>query len=150
MVAVLASAGVVTVAAPVAVWLDPAARDAFWWAALVTVGVWGLVVLLAVPTRYELTPSELRVRSGVLRTSLAWAELECVELVSSPVASTTAPWTARRVALVTREGRVLEVGPRDRLGFVDEVLARAPWLLEEPSVGPRRVWRGVGGPRSRG
>jgi hypothetical protein len=127
-------------AAPVAVALDPDAGGAFWWVALSTAAILALVPLLTLPTRYELTLDELRVRSGVLRTRLAWADVARVELTFSLVSSTTAAWTFQRVALVTEGGRVVEVGPRDRLGFVAEVLARAPQLVEDPSGGPRRAW----------
>ena len=37
-------------------------------------------------------------------------------------------------------GRVLEVAPRDRVGFVAEVLARAPQLVEDASGGSQRAW----------
>ena len=137
---VLTVSAVAMLAAPVAVALDPDARGAFWWVALSTVAILALVPLLTMPTRYELTLDELRVRSGVLRTRLAWADVVRVELTFSLVSSTTAAWTFQRVALVTEGGRVLEVGPRDRLGFVAEVLARAPQLIEDVSAGPRSAW----------
>lgn len=131
---------VAMLAAPVAVALDPDAGGAFWWVALSTVAILALVPLLTLPTRYALTLDELRVRSGVLRTRLAWADVVRVELTFSLVSSTTAAWTFQRVALVTEGGRVLEVGPRDRLGFVAEVLARAPQLVEDASAGSGKAW----------
>jgi hypothetical protein len=137
---VMSLAVLAMLAAPVAVVLDPDAGGAFWWVALSTVAILALVPLLTLPTRYELTLDELRVRSGVLRTRVAWADLARVELTFSLVSSTTAAWTFQRVALVTAGGRVVEVGPRDRLGFVAEVLARAPQLVEDASGGPRRAW----------
>jgi len=137
---VLAASLVVMVAAVVAVALDPDAGGALWWVALSTVAILALVPLLTLPTRYELTLEELRVRSGLLRTRLAWADVVRVELTFSLVSSTTAAWTFQRVALVTEGGRVLEVGPRDRLGFVAEVLARAPQLVEDASGGSQRAW----------
>ena len=140
VIAVVAPSLMAMIGAPVAVALDPDARVLVWWVALLTVAIWALVPLLTLPTRYELTLDELRVRSGVLRTSLAWADVARVELTFSLVASTTAAWTFQRVALVTEGGRVLEVGPRDRLGFVAEVLARAPQLAEDPGAGAQRAW----------
>lgn len=137
---VLAASLVMMVAAPVAVALDPAARDDTWWVALMTAAIWGLVVALTLPTRYELTLDELRVRSGLLRTSLRWADVVRVELGFSLVSSTTAAWTFQRVSLATEGGRLLEVGPRDRLGFVAEVLARAPHLVEDAGAGKARAW----------
>ncbi len=138
---VLSVAVLAMLAAPVAVAFDPDARGALWWVVLSTAAILALVPLLALPTRYELTLDELRVRSGVLRTRLAWADVVRVELTFSLVSSTTAAWTFQRVALVTEGGRILEVGPRDRLGFVAEVLARAPQLVEDASAGPRSAWR---------
>ena len=140
VVGVLAVSLVAMVAVPVAVALDPTARGDAWWVTLMTVAIWGLVVLLTLPTRYELTLDELRVRSGVLRTSVRWADVVRVELAFSLVSSTTAAWTFRRVSLVTERGRVLEVGPRDRLGFVAEVLARAPHLVAEAGTARGRAW----------
>ncbi|MFU8889131.1 MAG: PH domain-containing protein [Trueperaceae bacterium] len=140
LIGVLAISLVAMAAVPIAVALDPTARGDFWWVALMTVGIWALVVVLTLPTRYELTLDELRVRSGLLRTSLRWADVVRVELTFSPVSSTTAAWTFRRVSLATQRGRVLEVGPRDRLGFVAEVLARVPHLVEEAGAGKARAW----------
>jgi len=140
LVGVLAVSLVMTAAAPVAVALDPVDSGATWWVALTTLAIWALVPALTMPTRYELTLDELRVRSGLLRTRLRWADVARVELTTSLVSSTTAAWTFRRVALVTEGGRVLEVGPRDRLGFVAEVLARAPQLVEDGAAGRARAW----------
>ena len=140
VIGILAVSLLAMVTVPVAVALDPSARGDFWWVALLTVGIWTLVVVLTLPTRYELTLDELRVRSGVLRTSLRWADVVRVELTFSPVSSTTAAWTFQRVSLATQGGRVLEVGPRDRLGFVAEVLARAPHLVEAAGAARGRAW----------
>ncbi len=140
VIGVLTVSALAMVAVPVAVALDPTARGDFWWVAAMTVAIWGLVALLTLPTRYELTLDELRVRSGVLRTSVRWADVVRVELTFSPVSSTTAAWTFQRVSLVARNGRTLEVGPRDRPGFVAEVLARAPHLVEAPGAARGRAW----------
>jgi hypothetical protein len=140
VIGVLAVSALAMVTVPVAVALDPTASGDVWWVALMTIGIWALVVVLTLPTLYELTLDELRVRSGVLRTSLRWADVVRVELTFSPVSSTTAAWTFQRVSLVTQGGRVLEVGPRDRLGFVAEVLARAPHLVEVAGTARGRAW----------
>jgi hypothetical protein len=140
VIGIVAVSAVAMVAVPVAVALDPGARGDFWWVALMTIGILALVVVLTLPTRYELTLDELRVRSGVLRERLRWADVVRVELTFSLVSSTTAAWTFQRVSLVTQRGRVLEVGPRDRLGFVAEVLARAPQLVEVVGSSRGRAW----------
>jgi hypothetical protein len=138
---ILGVALVAMVAAFVAVWADP------------DVGIEGRLTMLAfhlglvavfrvlvVPTRYVLTLDELRVQAGLTRYRVAWAELVRVEVGRSLMSSTTAAWTVRRVTLVTERGRALAVGPRDRLGFLAEVLARAPQLVPDPQAGHRRAW----------
>jgi hypothetical protein len=127
-------------AAFVAVWSDPVTAGERW----VVVAIYGAIVapfaVLVVPTRYELTLDDLRVRAGLMRYRVAWADLVRVEVGWSLLSSTTAAMTMRRVRLVTSDGRVLELGPRDRLGFVAEVLARAPQLVPDPAAGRRRAW----------
>jgi len=141
LVVVLVASGMAMVAATVAVALDPG----------VGVGVVALVVAmnaltggtvwaLAYPIVYEIDLDEVRVRAGVLRHRMALVDLERVALSTSIVSSTTAAWTSRRVRLIGRGGRVLEVGPSDRSGFVAEVLARAPQLVEDVSIGRGRAW----------
>jgi hypothetical protein len=74
------------------------------------------------------------------RSAIAWSALVRVEVVWSLVSNTTAGLSLRRVRLVGVRGRVLEVAPRDRPGFVAEVLARAPQLVEDASGGSQRAW----------
>ncbi len=140
IVAVLAFAAVAMVVAVVAVALDP---DAGPWAALVTAATvaltLGLVVLLAYPIAYEVDLEEVRVRSGVIRIRVPLRDLARVEVRDSFLSSTTAAWTSRRLILVTHRGARYELGPADRLGFLAELLARAPHLIEDPS-GRGRAW----------
>ena len=128
------------VGSAVAVWLDPGATEArmpvLVMNVVVLAGLWALMV----PLRYELTMDELRVRAGLTRHAIAWADLVRVEVGWGFVSSTTAGLTLRRVRLVGLRGRVLEVGPGDRVGFVAEILARAPQLVADPSAGPQRAW----------
>lgn len=126
--------------ATVAVATDPGARDALPWIVVVNAALVATVVALTVPTRYELTLDELRVRAGLLRRAMAWRDVVRVELAFSLVSSTTAAWTSWRVYLTDADGRVLDVGPADRIGFVAEVLARAPQLVEDPRAGRQRAW----------
>ena len=142
VVVVLAFSGLAMVAATVAVALDPGvgvgplllvvAID------LLTVGA---VFALAYPIAYEVDADEVRVRAGLLRYRVALADLRRVAMTTSLVSSTTAAWTFRRVQLVDGRGHVLDVGPADRIGFVAEVLARAPQLVEESGAGRARAWR---------
>lgn len=126
--------------ATAAVAADPGARDALPWVLVVNLAIVATVLALGVPVRYDLTGEDLRVRSGLLRQAMAWRAVVRVELTFSLVASTTAAWTASRVLLIDERGRVLEVGPADRVGFVAEVLARAPQLVEDPRAGRQRAW----------
>lgn len=147
VVVVLAFSGLAMVAATVAVALDPGVGvEALLLVLAINLLTAGAVVALAYPIAYEVDADEVRVRAGVMRYRVALADLKRVALTTSIVSSTTAAWTFRRVQLVDRRGRVLEVGPADRVGFVAEVLARAPHLVEERSAGRARAW---GDPKAR-
>ncbi len=141
VVAVLAFAGLAMVGATAAVALDPGVGvEALLLVVAINLLTGGAVVALAYPIAYEVDADEVRVRAGVLRHRIALADLKRVALTTSVVSSTTAAWTFRRVRLVDRRGHVLEVGPADRVGFVAEVLARAPHLVEESGAGRARAW----------
>ncbi len=141
VVAVLAFAGLAMVTATVAVALDPGVGvEMLLLVVAIDMLTGGAVVALAYPIAYEVDAAEVRVRAGLMRYRVALAELKRVALTTSLVSSTTAAWTFRRVQLVDRSGRVLEVGPADRVGFVAEVLARAPHLVEQSSAGRARAW----------
>ncbi len=141
VVVVLALAGLAMVVATAAVALDPGVGLT---QLVLVVGInvltGGAVVGLAYPIAYEVDADEVRVRAGLLRHRVALADLARVALTTNLVSSTTAAWTVRRVQLVDRRGGVLEVGPADRVGFVAEVVARAPQLVEERSAGRARAW----------
>ncbi len=148
LIAVLSLSLLMMVGALVAVGLDPDARGSFGWLLALTVGIFGLVGALTLPTRYRLTPEALEVQAGLLRYRMAWVDVVHVSIAWSPVSSPTATWSFRRVRLVAVDGRTLEVGPRDRADFVAEVLARAPQLTPESTgAGPVRAW--VDRPRER-
>jgi hypothetical protein len=141
VVGVLVFSGLAMLTATVAVALDPGVgAEALLLVVAINLLTGGAVVVLAYPIAYEVDADEVRVRAGVLRYRVALAELTRVALNSSVVSSTTAAWTFRRVQLVDRRGHVLEVGPADRVGFVAEVLARAPQLVEERGAGRGRAW----------
>ena len=140
VVAILGAALLGMVGSGVAVWLDPGATEARIPVLVMILVVLTLVWALMIPTHYRFTLDELRVRAGLIRYRIAWADLVRVEQTWSLVSNTTSTWTMRRVRLVDLRGRVLEVGPRDRPGFLAEVLARAPQLAEDPSAGAQRAW----------
>lgn len=110
---------------------------------LLSLGGIALVLLLIVPLRYTVDAEAIHVRAGVFRHRWALADLVRLEAGIGLVSSPTAGWTVHRVRLFGAGGRVMELGPADREGFVAAVLARAPQLLAEPpaSSGRRRVWR---------
>jgi hypothetical protein len=141
IVGVLTVSLVAMVVAFVAVWADPATGPRERWTLVAFhSALAALFAGLVVPTRYELDLDGLRVRAGLARYRVAWTDVVRLEVTWSLLSSTTAAWTMRRVRLVTERGRVLEVGPRDRLGFVAEVLARAPQLVVDPGVARGRAW----------
>jgi hypothetical protein len=141
VVGVLVVAGLAMATATVAVALDPGVGlGALLLVVAINLLTGGAVVALAYPIAYEVDADEVRVRAGLTRYRVALADLARLALTTSLVSSTTAAWTFRRVRLVDRLGRVLEVGPADRLGFVAEVLARAPQLVEERGAGRARAW----------
>jgi hypothetical protein len=145
---VLVLSGLAMAAATVGVALDPGIG---WPVVLLVVAMnvltGGAVVALTYPLVYEVDMDEVRVRAGLLRYRFALADLARVALVTSLVSSSTAAWTMRRVVLVDRGGRSLEVGPADRDEFVAEVVARAPQLVEDRGAGRGRVWHDPGARR---
>ena len=140
-VAIVAGALLAMLGSAIAVWLDPGAGatrvPVLVMVVVVFAGIWALML----PLRIEFTMEALRVRAGLLRRSIAFADLVRVESTWSLVSTPTSGLSLQRVRLVDVRGKVLEVGPRDRVGFLAEVLARAPQLVEDPSAGPRRAWR---------
>lgn len=140
MLAVVGVALVAIVVAAVAPLFDPAAsgRDV-----AITMGTSLLVVAstvaLTVPLRYSMTLDELHVRAGLIRRTMRLEDVVRVETYTSPLASRTAAWTARRIRITAQGGRSLDVGPDDRTGFMAELLARAPQLQERVVAG-RRIW----------
>jgi hypothetical protein len=140
MVGLLALAGPAVLVSGVAPAFDPSAAPGDLWISLsATSFVVALVAVFAVPLRYEATLEELRVRAGLFRYRMRFAEVVRLQAFDSPLSSSTAPWTMRRVRLTDARGRRIDVGPNDRTGFLAEVLARAP-QLEERHEGGRRFW----------
>jgi hypothetical protein len=137
MVATLMLASIAMLVAPVAIYLDPEARQHTLWVAMLTLATLALVVAFMVPTRYTITLDALEIRAGILRSRIAWRDVVRLEMSNSWVSSNT--WTFRRVMLVTAAGRLVPVGPQDRLAFCVEVLARAPHLQPDPKL-PQRGW----------
>ena len=98
-----------------------------------------LVWVLAIPVQYEIAEGELRIRSGVIRTRIDVKDVVRMAPHTSFVSSTTAAWTRHRIRIATRQGRWVDVGPEDQVGFLAEMLAWGPHLVERKD-GPRRLW----------
>jgi hypothetical protein len=143
-VAVMLASLLLMLFAVAAVWIDPDARPAAWWVTLVTLVTLGAVAAILYPTRYTLTPTALVVRAGFLRLRVPWEEIDGLDLRTSLLSSMTAGWTFERVGIARRQGFPLELGPADRIGFVVEVLARAP-QLQPDAKNPKGSW--VAAPR---
>lgn len=125
--------------ATAAVWIDPETRALAGWVTLLSAALVALIVATTVPTRYTLTPRALELRAGLYRIRVPWETVQALDLRTSLVSSMTAGCTFQRVGLVRATGWPLELGPADRLGFVAEVLARAPQLQPDPKD-PQRSW----------
>jgi hypothetical protein len=85
-----------------------------------------LVYALAVfPTNYELAPDALKVRSGVIRTSITYQEIRRVHASRSWL---SAPALSLDRLDIAYRGRTTLVSPRDRAAFLRDLLAHAPGL----------------------
>lgn len=98
-----------------------------------------LVWVLAIPVEYEVADGVLRIRSGLMRTQVNVRDVVRMAPHTSFVSSTTAAWTRHRIRIATRQGRWVDVGPEDQVGFLAEMLAWGPHLVERKD-GPRRLW----------
>ena len=89
----------------------------------------GLVALLALPTRYELHERELVVRSGVIRYRAPYLDIRGVEptrtIFSAPA------WSLDRLAVSYGTGLDLVISPRDKAGFLNALHKRVPHLRLE-------------------
>lgn len=82
----------------------------------------GLVFGLAVPVSYQVTPSDLIIRSGASRTKIALASIERVRETRSPLSA--AALSLDRLRVDYREGGVAEwvlISPADKAGFLREL-----------------------------
>lgn len=92
----------------------------------VLIGGAALVALLALPTRYELHPAELVVRSGIIRYRRPFLYIRAVE-PSNAMWSAPA-WSLDRLWVSCTSGSDLLISPRDKTGFLVALQGRAPHL----------------------
>jgi hypothetical protein len=82
--------------------------------------------LVLFPTNYELTPDALKVRSGVIRTSIPYQEIRRVRAsrswLSAPALSLD------RLEITYGSSRTTLVSPRDRTAFLRDLSMRVPGL----------------------
>ena len=85
--------------------------------------VYGLV---AFPTNYALSPDALKIRSGVIRTSIPYQEIDQVRAsrswLSAPALSLD------RLQITYGSSRTTLVSPRDQAAFLQDLSAQVPGL----------------------
>lgn len=100
---------------------------------LVAVLAFGTVALtfgLTVPVAYAFEDGGVFVRAGLLRMRLAYRDIALAQKVVSPLSS--AAWSMVKVRLVLHQGGLIEIAPRDRDAFLEELARRAPHLEPGP------------------
>lgn len=84
-----------------------------------------IIAAVGLPTRYDLTPTALVVRSGVLRYLVSYDEILDVEPTRSPLAAPA--WSLDRLKIGKKRGYLL-VSPADKEGFIEALRVRAPQM----------------------
>jgi membrane protein YdbS with pleckstrin-like domain len=84
-----------------------------------------IVGMLSVPTRYELHPEELVIRSGVARYRIPYRDLREVRPTRNPLSAPA--WSLDRLKIVRNTGYAL-ISPSDKPRFLRELARRAPHL----------------------
>ena len=102
-------------------------------------GAVGLTLGMSLPVRYRFEGPGFTVRAGLLTLRFAYRDIVRADRVISPLSGPA--WSLVRVRLALDGGGWIEVAPRDREGFLEELAARAPHLRPSPRglADPRRV-----------
>lgn len=87
-----------------------------------------LVLMLAVPTRYELHPDQLVIRSGLIRYRIPYPAVRGVEPTRNPRSAPA--WSLDRLQVKRLSGYAL-ISPKDKDGFLRALLERTPHLKRE-------------------
>jgi membrane protein YdbS with pleckstrin-like domain len=122
---VLATALAVQLAAGIALLAAPGVPYAVPTALGVVVLPIALVALLSYPTRYELHPEMLVIRSGVARYRIPYADLRSVEPTCNPLSAPA--WSLDRLKLVRKKGYML-ISPPDKPAFLHALAQYTPQL----------------------
>ncbi len=97
--------------------------------AVVAASVLVVYRLVVFPTNYELGPDTLKIRSGVIRTSIPYQEIRRVRASSSWLSAPAL--SLDRLEITYGAARKTLVSPRDRTAFLRDLSARAPGLKFE-------------------
>ena len=97
--------------------------------AVVAASVLVIYPLVVFPTNYELGPDALKIRSGVIRTSIPYQEIRRVRASSSWLSAPAL--SLDRLEITYGGSRTTLVSPRDRVAFLRDLTAPAPGLKFE-------------------
>jgi len=95
-------------------------------ALLIAVVIW----VVAVPTRYDLTPDSLMIRSGLLHWAVPLSEVTSITPTSNPLSSPA--WSLERLKVtwtVTGNARSISISPERTEEFLREVATRNKTLV---------------------
>jgi hypothetical protein len=98
-------------------------RAGEWGIALLMMGIWAGVALVAVPTSYTLTSTELIVRSGLIRWRLPLDGIRRVYPTRNPLSSPA--WSLDRLAVEYGASRMLLISPARKTEFLQDLQVRA-------------------------
>jgi Bacterial PH domain len=89
------------------------------YACLVTYGL--LMIGLAWPIRYTVSPEELEVRFGLVHTHLPWSRIVAMELSTNPLSSPAMSLDRIEITYIHKSGsfeRTIRISPPDREAFL--------------------------------
>src|ERR1700755_474196 len=95
-------------------------------AAVIAASVLVVYALVVFPTNYELAPDALKIRSGLIRTSIPYQEIRRVRASNSWLSAPAL--SLDRLEITYGGSRTTLVSPRDREAFLRDLSARAPGL----------------------
>lgn len=98
-------------------------RAGQWAVALLAVGVWVGVAFVTFPLSYTLTPTELIVRSGLIRWRVPLDGIRRVYPTRSPLSSPA--WSLDRLAVEYGTSRRLFISPSRKAEFLQDLAERA-------------------------
>jgi membrane protein YdbS with pleckstrin-like domain len=101
-----------------------------WILLVVSMLYFGILILLAYPVHYEITPTTLEIRSGIiLHYKIPLSSIELVVPTRSPLSSPA--WSLDRLRMdyvKNNKKRVIMISPQDKKHFLLELVERTPSL----------------------